>query len=97
MIGCGLNDRWILQGYDEQNGYTFLHHGVEYKTECNWKGPTPDSKTLPSGTLVLDQRECEEVLKYLHKSVPHMRSDGGLLVYREDDGNSMEFEIKSAK
>jgi hypothetical protein len=108
ICGCDRNkDQWVLQSYDKDKGYVFVKDGIQYEASCFGTGnpvlgvdnhPDPNPDAMPP-TPAYQQNDCDEVLQYLHKPVPHFRLVyGSLLVYEEKDRNwKLEFEIKHAK
>jgi hypothetical protein len=108
LASCnGYKDRWVLESYDKDKGYVFVKDGIRYDATCVATGhpvlgldnhPDPSPDALPP-TPAYQESECDEVLQYMHKPVPHFRMVyGSLLVYEEKERNwKLEFGIKHAK
>jgi hypothetical protein len=109
LAGCRLrSNEWVLQSYDQREGYTFTKDGVQYQASCFATGTpmlgsppnqTPDTSpdAMPPEP-VGSQEACGDVLVYLHKPVPNLRQVGGsILLFTEEKNYRLEFEIKHAK
>lgn len=98
-------DQWILQSYDKDKGYVFVHEGVVYQTKCVAVGrpmlggdkPDLDPGALPP-TLASNQNECDDVLAYLHKSVPSLTHPyPSILLFVGKDNRRLEFYVNEAR
>lgn len=96
-----------MQSYDKNAGYVFVRDGIQYEASCFATGqpvlgldnhPDPNPDAMPPNPAY-QQSDCDEILQFLHKPVPHFRLVyGSLLVYEEKERNwKLEFEIKHAK
>lgn len=97
-------DQWILESYDKDKGYTFVHDGVAYHTRCFATGrpvlagdkPDLDTGALPPNPA-FHESECDEILLYLHKPVPSLtRPYPSILLFVGPQNQRLEFEIEKA-
>ena len=98
-------DEWILESYEEDKGYMFVHDGVTYHTRCFATG----RPVLPSGKPDLDpsalppnpasqQSECGDILSYLHRPVPSLsRPYPSMLLFVGPQNQRLEFVIEKAE
>jgi hypothetical protein len=103
--GSPPKDEWILESYEEDKGYTFVHDGVTYHTRCFATG----RPVLPSGKPDLDpgalppnpasqQSECGDILPYLHRPVPSLsRPYPSILLFVGPQNQRLEFVIEKAE
>jgi hypothetical protein len=109
LAGCNLrSNQWVLQSYDQHEGYIFTKDGVQYQASCFATGTpmlgappneTPDTnpEAMPPN-VAHAQDDCGDILVYLHKPVPNLRQVGGsILLLTEEKNYRLEFEIKHAK
>lgn len=103
--GSPSKGQWILESYDKDAGYTFVHDGVVYKASCVATGrpmlpgdkPDLDPRALPPNTAS-HQSECDDILPYLHQPVPSLtRPYPSILLFVGRGNQRLEFEIENAK
>jgi hypothetical protein len=103
--GRPSDGQWILEAYDKDKGFTFVHDGGVYHARCIATGrpmlaggkPDLDPGALPP-VLAHDESACGEVLPYLHKPVPSFtRPYPSILLFVGKDNWRLEFEIAEAK
>ena len=108
-------DQWTLENYDPIKGYTFKKDGTSYLTECFLIEGKLDKSDDPSSIRKLgytmdgnndfhldvqDQSQCNELLPYLHKTVPIHQGEEGFsefLYFIAPDAARVEFVITETK
>jgi hypothetical protein len=108
-------DQWTLENYDAGKGYTFQKDGVSYLTTCFLiegklsktgnspirRGPGYVLEGTDSFHLdVKDQAQCNELVPYLHKTVPVVQGEEGFsefLRFTAKDTATLDFVITETK